>query len=178
MASSSSSKSSSKSSSTGTVILVLLALFALGSAGGSLGDSDTTTGADTTSDDDFSFAPDGGTTTGGLPACDDVETVPAPGGGTIAVPADSTLGSVTVDCQVGEGSDDEAVVIVQDALSRCNERPVSVDGDYGPETRGAVADLQAASGLAADGVVGPATRQAMRWPGTLPSGAPDCLPSG
>lgn len=168
----------SKSSSTGTTILVVLALLALGSAGGSIGDSDTTTGAGTGSDDDFSFEPEGGTTTGGLPACDDVETVPAPGGGTIAVPADSTLGSVTVDCRVGEGSDDEAVVIVQDALSRCNGRAVSVDGDYGPETRGAVADLQAASGLAADGVVGPATRRAMQWPVTSPSGGSDCLPSG
>lgn len=180
MASSSSSKSSSKSSSTGTVILVVLALFALGSAGASIGDGDTTTGADTTSDDDFSFESDGGTTTGGLPACDDVVVAPAPGGGTVEVPAESTLfsSSITADCRVGEGSSDEAISAVQEALSSCNGRPVSVDGEYGPETQGAVADVQAANGLVADGIYGPATRQVMQWPGTAPSGEPTCRQSG
>lgn len=173
------SQSSSKSSSTGTVILVVLGLLALGAAGGSFGDADTTTGADTTSDDDFSFEPDGGTTTGGLPACDDVVVAPAPGGGTVEVPAESTVFSpVTADCRVGEGSSDEAIAAVQEALSSCNGRPVSVDGDYGPETRGAVTDVQAANGLVADGTYGPATRQVMQWPGTAPSGEPTCRQSG
>jgi hypothetical protein len=56
--------------------------------------------------------------------------------------------------QFGERSN--AVAAVQQRLA-ANRRCVAVDGEFGPRTRRAVLAFQRAHGLAADGVVGPAT---------------------
>src|SRR5690349_5535589 len=53
------------------------------------------------------------------------------------------------------GSEGEAVAAVQRALG------IPADGVYGPVTRRAVRAFQAAHGLAADGIVGPATARAL-----------------
>jgi len=58
----------------------------------------------------------------------------------------------------------EAVLVLQHALAICNGQPVTLDGVYGPETRDAVAAVQAAAGITVDGIYGPETRDAMAWP--------------
>src|SRR5918992_260987 len=53
------------------------------------------------------------------------------------------------------------VRVVQRTLRRLGWQPGPVDGLYGPRTQAAVTRFQAASGLKADGVVGPGTGQAL-----------------
>jgi hypothetical protein len=50
---------------------------------------------------------------------------------------------------------------LQRALTAAGYPTGKVDGDYGPATTKAVQDLQKASGLTADGVFGPKTREAL-----------------
>lgn len=60
------------------------------------------------------------------------------------------------------GRQGPAVVEVQQLLAARRIDPGPVDGDYGPRTEAAVKRFQAARGLVADGVVGPATWAALR----------------
>lgn len=153
----------------GVVILVLFALLALASAGGcqsSDGTFDFGTGSSASA-----------SASDGLPTCDgvvviDVDSEP------VRVPGDTglfTSASPTCGMSVGRG-DQDAVVVLQDALSQCNRESVSVDGEYGPQTAAAVMDVQSRAGITADGEYGPATLQVMRWPTTSTSGArADCV---
>jgi peptidoglycan hydrolase-like protein with peptidoglycan-binding domain/DNA invertase Pin-like site-specific DNA recombinase len=61
----------------------------------------------------------------------------------------------------GQASGAAAVRDVQRALRRLGWQPGPVDGLYGPRTQAAVIRYQTAAGLAADGVVGAGTRQAL-----------------
>ncbi len=177
-------------SSSGVTVLVVLGLLALG-AGASDGDGSSSGVADEPAgaDDDFSFESDpgeagdgadaaddtGGDTSGDTESCDDV-VVEQSESGDVEVPGDTALfSSSTVDCDVGEGSDDEAVAALQDALARCNGQDVAVDGDYGPETSQAVANVQREGGVTADGTYDPETRRAMQWPATSSSGEVTCV---
>jgi peptidoglycan hydrolase-like protein with peptidoglycan-binding domain len=74
-----------------------------------------------------------------------------------AAPAGSTrdIADVTSSSEGGEASGGAAVARLQSALH------LSADGDFGPETEAAVRRLQARHGLSVDGVVGPATWSAI-----------------
>jgi hypothetical protein len=110
--------------------------------------------------------PSGG---GGLPACRGIGDYPVDEG-VVALPIDSEDDAfASADCTFARGQSDESVLLLQAALSQCNGRPVAGDGIYGPDTRRAVAALQAEHGLTADGGYGPDTREAMSWP-TRPGG--------
>jgi len=105
--------------------------------------------------------PSGG---GGLPACRGIGDFPVDAG-VVALPIDSEDDAfASADCTFARGQSDESVLLVQAALSQCNGRPVAGDGIYGPDTRRAVAAVQADHGLTADGGYGPDTREAMSWP--------------
>jgi peptidoglycan hydrolase-like protein with peptidoglycan-binding domain len=74
----------------------------------------------------------------------------------------------------GQG-DDDAVRALQDALVTCNGQDILVDGEYGEQTRQAVARVEEQNGLAVDGAFDPDTRHAMRWPETSASGTTTCV---
>ena len=59
------------------------------------------------------------------------------------------------------GSRGEAVRQLQKELGLCGF-PVAMDGDFGPATRSAVTAFQERSGIAADGIAGPATFEALQ----------------
>ena len=156
----------------GVAILVLFGLLALAAAGGceSLdgnGNFDFGTSSE-------AAASDG--TTNGLPTCDgvvviEIDSTP------VRVPGDTGFFSeASSSCGMSQGrGDEDAVVVLQDALARCNREGVTVDGEYGPQTAGAVADVQRRAGITADGEYGPATLQVMAWPTTSDSGVTRCV---
>ena len=89
--------------------------------------------------------------------------------GNAQVPGDtSLLGSdASANCVMREGSgDDEAILVLQSALVRCNGQSVGLDGDYGAQTTQAVMNVQQQHGVTADGAYGPATLEVMGWPST------------
>ncbi|GGQ84795.1 peptidoglycan-binding domain-containing protein [Couchioplanes azureus] len=67
-------------------------------------------------------------------------------------------------CILGVGSSGTGVKVLQDALVRCYGQGIERDGQYGPATRDAVANVQRFYGLTVDGTYGPDTRGAMKWP--------------
>jgi peptidoglycan hydrolase-like protein with peptidoglycan-binding domain len=141
----------------GIAVLVLFGLAAIGSA-----DSGCDNG---NGDGDFDF--DSAST------CDDVVVVET-ASGNAQVPGDTSLiGDDSASCVMREGGGDEqAVVVLQTALVRCNGQSVGVDGDYGADTSRAVMNVQQQHGITADGAYGPATLEVMGWPGT---GAGGCV---
>lgn len=149
----------------GVLILVLFALLALASANGC-------ESIDTNGDFDFGVSDEAnasvdGNANNGLPTCDGVVVIDI-ASEPVRVPGDTDLfSSASSSCvmSVGEG-DEDAVVVLQDALARCNRENVAVDGEYGSQTAAAVADVQQRAGITADGEYGPATLQVMRWPTT------------
>jgi peptidoglycan hydrolase-like protein with peptidoglycan-binding domain len=151
------------SSSSGVVVLVVLGLIAVGMSGESLGDDDA--------------GPDEATGFGGEDEsnCDDVVIVQSASGET-NVPGNVTLleSTASVECGLSEGDDEEAVRALQEALVTCNGQHITVDGEYGPQTREAVARVQEANGLVVDGIYGPTTRDAMLWPAST-SGTTTCV---
>jgi hypothetical protein len=164
----------------GTVILILFALLALASVNGcesidGNGNFDFGTSDEATASDDMTTG-DGTSTSNGLPTCDGVVVITVDSE-SVRVPGDTgILSSDSTACGMSEGrGDEDAVVVLQDALTRCNREDVAVDGEYGPQTAAAVADVQRRAGITADGEYGPATFQAMRWPTTSTSGAIDCV---
>jgi hypothetical protein len=101
---------------------------------------------------------------GGLPACRGVASFRIDEG-TVTLPIDSEDDAfASSDCTFGRGQADESVWLVQAALNQCNGQAAPVDGVNGSTTQQAVAAVQAARGLSADGAYGPDTRAAMAWP--------------
>jgi peptidoglycan hydrolase-like protein with peptidoglycan-binding domain len=154
----------------GPAILIVFALLALASVNGC--DS-------INSDGDFDFGvseetASGGTgTSSGLSTCDGVVVISVDSE-SVRVPGDTGIfSSASSACGMSEGRGSaDAVVVLQDALTRCNREEVAADGEYGAHTAAAVADVQRRAGITADGEYGPATLEAMRWPTT--SGT-DCV---
>lgn len=144
------------SKSGGAVVLAIVALAAIGVSSNDDAEPDDAFDIDADSDD--------GDT------CDGVVIVQR-ASGSATVPGAETSEQSSVECDIAEGSgDDEAVGALQEALVTCNEQVVVVDGEYGPQTREAVARVEELNGLPADGVYDAATLDAMRWPVTSASG--------
>jgi hypothetical protein len=100
-----------------------------------------------------------------LPACDGTALFSADGGAIRLPVAGPVAPFASPTCQLdGSGGAAEAVRLLQHALTRCNGRPVAVDGRYGPQTAGAVRAVQEQHGIGVDGLYGPETRAVMGWP--------------
>ncbi|MGH9230666.1 MAG: peptidoglycan-binding domain-containing protein [Acidimicrobiales bacterium] len=158
----------------GVLILVLFGLLALASANGCESSLDGDRDFDFGTSDEASASGTSGND--GLATCDGVVVIDV-ASEPVRVPGDTNVfssASSTCEMSVGRGGED-AVTVLQDALARCNREGVSVDGEYGPETAGAVMDVQQRAGIMADGEYGPATLQVMRWPTTSTSGGTDCV---
>ncbi len=100
----------------------------------------------------------------------------------VAMAAEQTPGAALLARGAGYGTVDGSgsVERLQQRLQLLGEAPGPVDGRFGPLTEGAVLRLQQRSGLAADGIVGPATRKAVRTaqPRPIRSGAGYGVPGG
>lgn len=83
-----------------------------------------------------------------------------------------TLGRNTFNksCALRYGAKNDAVKVLQRALRHCSGYPLSIDGQYGSNTRGAVLNLQQRmnasynAGLQEDGEYGPATSDWVKFP--------------
>jgi hypothetical protein len=96
-----------------------------------------------------------------------VPPVPAPKPVTVTVQQPSTAASTTPAVEapaqtLKPGDTGSQVKILQQALAALHFSPGKPDGDYGPSTQVAVERFQVSKGLAEDGVVGPATLNALR----------------
>ncbi|HVQ94343.1 MAG TPA: peptidoglycan-binding domain-containing protein [Mycobacteriales bacterium] len=73
-------------------------------------------------------------------------------------------------CELKIGAHNDAVTVLQRGLKYCHGYNIGVDGEYGPQTRGAVLDLQQwangafNAGLEEDGEWGPHTRDWTQFP--------------
>lgn len=74
-------------------------------------------------------------------------------------------------CQLTEADNNAGVRTLQAAINACYGTKLTVDGDFGPNTRAALKSVQAAENraganprLTVDGLYGPNTRTAMKWP--------------
>jgi hypothetical protein len=128
----------------GAILVIVIAVVAL--AGGD-GDNDVATQIPTTTVAQPPPPPPSQNTT---PA--KTTTTPATGTGTITIGEGEKLET---------GSTGAEVEAVQQALTTLGLDPGPVDGKYGASTAEAVKQFQQAHGLDADGVVGPATAQAI-----------------
>jgi len=64
---------------------------------------------------------------------------------------------------VDAGEEDDKVTSLQQALNDLGADPkLNVDGRFGPATRRAVTEFQAAAGITADGIAGPVTEAAIK----------------
>ena len=136
----------------GIAVLVVFGLAALGSTDGC----------------DVGDGGDGEFLDSEAPTCDGVVVVET-ASGRVQVPGDtSTLGSDdSANCVMRDGSGtDDAILVLQDALVRCNGQNVGLDGDYGAQTTQAVINVQQQHGVTADGAYGPATLEVMGWVST------------
>jgi peptidoglycan hydrolase-like protein with peptidoglycan-binding domain len=141
-------------------VLVVFGLAALAFADSSCG-ADDGAGAD----GDFDF--------GGEPSTCDGVVVVETASGNAQVPGNTSLigSDDSANCAMREGNgDEEAILVLQTALARCNGQRVTVDGEYGAQTTQAVMNVQQQHGIGADGAYGPATLEVMAWPGTGSSG--------
>jgi peptidoglycan hydrolase-like protein with peptidoglycan-binding domain len=167
------------SSSGGIGFLVLFGLAALAYANGGCDLSAESSADGDAGDGTFDFSPDDGGTddADGLATCDGVVVIEA-ASGSAEVPGDTSLldTSASTACVMGpEQGDDDAVVVLQNALAQCNGQAVEMDGEYGAQTVRAVATVQRQAGVAEDGKYGPVTLQVMRWPATASEGSSDCV---
>ncbi|WP_128376494.1 peptidoglycan-binding domain-containing protein [Streptomyces cavernae] len=68
-----------------------------------------------------------------------------------------------LDCNMGRGSNSNAVRALQFNLNMCYNAGLAQDGDFGGATERALKAAQRKEKVAADGVYGPNTRRAMTW---------------
>lgn len=157
-------------SSSGAVLLVALGLVALGIANNGDGQTETNSTATVQS----SSATEGGSSSS-TTTCDGVVVVQT-ASATAEVPGSETASESTVECDMSEGNGDGAAVAsMQQALVTCNGQNIAVDGDYGEQTRQAVAQVEEQNGLAVDGSFDPQVANAMQWPATSSSGETTCV---
>ena len=68
-------------------------------------------------------------------------------------------------CGLERGDTGRPVMAMQQALAKCSDRTIKVDGIFGPGTQAAVENEQQRQGAAtANGVYGPQTAKGMLWP--------------
>jgi peptidoglycan hydrolase-like protein with peptidoglycan-binding domain len=75
--------------------------------------------------------------------------------------------STRTTCEMGTwqgGTYNLGVVALQRALNACYLKGLTVDGRFGARTRDALASVQRAVGVQDDGIYGPLTANAMKWP--------------
>ena len=103
------------------------------------------------------------------PQCTTARNVSTWDGAVVTVPVSSNGSD---NCWLAKGNVGSAVRALQQAIRRCEGAEfanVSVDGDYGPQTKWAVTEIQqgvAAAGdpISIDGVYGPQTKGVMAFP--------------
>ena len=84
-------------------------------------------------------------------------TVPPAPKTTAAATTNTTPAATAPNQTLSPGATGPEVKNLQESLTALGYNPGKPDGNYGPSTQAAVAEFQKANGLAADGVVGPAT---------------------
>ena len=81
----------------------------------------------------------------------------AVGGGQVRIPIQAP-GVNNFNCVLGIGNAGNAVSTLQNALNKCNlHAGLTVDGDYGPQSKDVCTRFQREKDLSVDGVVGPDT---------------------
>lgn len=82
-------------------------------------------------------------------------------GNPMNVPASS---GGSINCWMAKGDVSSGVRALQEALTYCEDFPVSIDSDYGNQTKTAVTNVQKVNFLSSqNGVYGPETRHAMNF---------------
>lgn len=104
--------------------------------------------------------------------CDGVRSVPVNAAGNyVRQPYHRATGSRS--CTLAEGASGPAVTALQQALKSCNfASRLTVDGDFGPNTRTAVFNAQQEYRIGADGIYGPISRVTFLWPDYFSNGKP------
>lgn len=76
-------------------------------------------------------------------------------------------------CTLAEGTSGSGVVALQTALKSCNYATnLTIDGDFGQNTKKAVSYAQYKRGITQDGIYGPLSRKAFTWPVYYAAGNP------
>ena len=111
-----------------------------------------------------------GTAEAAIPSCTSWTTYDADGNPYVVhVPTVGYQTGATY-CELERGDDNDAVTVLQRALRYCHGYQIGIDGEYGPQTEGAVRDWQQwvngayNAGLEEDGQWGPATRNWTQFP--------------
>jgi peptidoglycan hydrolase-like protein with peptidoglycan-binding domain len=78
------------------------------------------------------------------------------------------------ECQLLQGNSGAGVKAMQRGLNSCYSAGLSIDGNFGPNTRAALIAVQKRIGVSADGIFGPKTRGAMHWMTFTDSGPQGC----
>ncbi|MFF3025918.1 peptidoglycan-binding protein [Microbacterium sp. NPDC057944] len=77
-----------------------------------------------------------------------------------------TIGT-SKNCTLRAGNVSSAVRELQNSLVACHGKNITVDGDFGPATRTALAQVQSSLGLVADGIYGPQTYSKMKFKNSI-----------
>lgn len=104
--------------------------------------------------------------------CDGVKSVEV-GSGNDYVRQPYHRGTGSRNCTLAEGSSGAAVSELQRALKKCNfASNLVVDGDFGSNTKKAVAYAQKLYRIGQDGIYGPESRVAFQWHVIYANGSP------